>query len=178
MAQTQRSLAELIALLPNNTSGLISPEDVRDMLVSLAPIHGSYSRLVTAPTTVSVAGDYVKAAGTTTPGTLHDLTMDQDNRLTFVGASPRHFHVLASISMTCDGINKVLGLKLAKNGVPLDFSVVRRSVGTGLDVGALSLQGDMTLVENDYVEVWLTNETSATDVTIEEIHLHAAGALE
>lgn len=178
MVDTARTKAEILALLADNNAGDISPQDVRDMVVSLIPAHGGLYRNVAAPTTVTVAGTYYKAAGTTTAGELDDLTMPQDNRLTYIGVPERHFHILATISMTCDGINKIIGFKIAKNGTPIDGSVSRRRVGTGTDIGALAVQADVALATNDYVEIWVTNETTNTAVTLDEFHLHMSGILE
>ena len=175
---TQRSLAELLALLPDNVTGRIEPEDLRDLLVSLTPGHGSLSRNAAADTTIVTPGTYVKAAGTTTAGHLDDMTMPVDNRLTFIGVSPRHFHIMACISMTVAGVNKLVGIKIAVNGAVIDGSVVRRFVSTGVDIGAATVQADVTLNENDYVELWVTNETTATVVRLDEFNMHASGTLE
>ncbi len=178
MAETHRTLAEILANLPDNITGLIDPEDIRDLVISLNPVHGSLHRGVAADTVIGLAGTYVKALGTTIAGDLHDMTMSQDNRLTFTGPASRHFHVMASVSMTASGSNKIIGMKLAKNGVVLDQSVVRRAVTTGSDIGAAMIQADMSLDTGDYVEIWVTNETTATNVKLDEFHLHASGTLE
>jgi len=178
MAETQRSLAELLANLPDNITGLIDPEDIRDVLISLKPSHGSLFRNVAADTVIGTPGTYVKALGTTTAGGLEDLTMPADNRLTFTGISPRHFHIVATVSMTASGSNKIVGLKIAKNGIVIDESVVRRAITTGADIGAIALQADILMDTDDYVELWVTNESTATNVRLDEFNMHAAGTLE
>jgi len=178
MVDTGRSKAEILALMADNNAGDISPQDVRDMIVSMIPPHGGYYRNLAAPTTISVAGTYYKAAGTTTAGDLDDLTMPQDNRMTYVGAPTQHFHIIATISMTCAGVNKVIGVKIACNGTPLAGSVIRRKVSTGSDIGAVTVQSDVEMDTNDYIEIWVTNETSNTEVTLDEFHLHMTGTLE
>ena len=178
MVDTNRSYAELVALLPDNIIGRIEPQDLRDMLLSLKSSHGSFYRNVAAATTIGVAGTYVKAAGTTSAGHLDDFTMPADNRLTFVGVSPRHCIVTAALSVTVGGVNQTLGFKIAKNGIPIDASLLRRFVSVGADMGALAVIADTTLELNDYVEVWVTNETSTNAVTLVESQLHISGTLE
>ena len=48
MSDTIRLLAALKALLPDNTSGRISPQDVRDFLVSAVPTGRTATKVVAA----------------------------------------------------------------------------------------------------------------------------------
>jgi hypothetical protein len=179
MADTPRTITELQALFLDNIVGDISPQDLRDFLVSAAPGHGSFSRLVAAPTTIATPGDYVKAAGTTVLGLgAAGFDMPQDGRLRFIGVSPRHLHVAVTVSMTSSGPNNVIGLKIAKNGVLLDDSVALRFLGTGSDIGSTALHADISGVENDYLELFVTNETDTDSVTIEELYFYTMGMLE
>ncbi len=179
MVDIARTLTELQALFPDNTAGDISPQDLRDFLVSTAPAHGSFSRLVAAPTTIATPGVYVKAAGTTVlraDGAGFD--MHQDGRLRFIGVSPRHLHIAVTVSMTSSGPNNVVGLKVAMNGSLLDDSIARRFLGTGSDVGSTALHADVPMVTNDYLELFVTNETDTDSVTIEELYFYAMAMLE
>ncbi len=178
MAQTARTLSEIIDLLPDNASGLIDPVDIRDMLVSLVSVHGTMHRDISAPTTIGTPGTYVKGACQTAAGQLHDVTMPEDNRLQYVGAPQRHFHFMATVSMTCGGTNQIIGVKFAKNGVVIDTSVTRRFMATGADIGALVVQAEVTLVKDDYIELWVTNETSTNSVTLIEFLVHLTGTME
>jgi hypothetical protein len=178
MADTVRTRAQLQTLLADNVIGDISPQDIRDMLVSLIPNHGSLYRNVAADTVISTPGTYVKAAGTSTSYELHDMDMPDDLRLRSIAPVSRHYHITASISMTAVGASKIIGLKLAKNGVVLDETVVRRFISTGTDIGAAFLHGDMSLDTNDYVEIWVTNYTSSTNVRLDEFNLHALGTID
>ena len=178
MADQERSLADLQALLADNTQGLISPQDLRDFLVSVVPPHGSFNRLVAAATTITTPGTYVKAAGTTVAGAdLHHFDMPLDGRLRYIGAPNIHAHVAVSLSMTTAGVNNVVGMKMAKNGTVVDSSVVRRRVSTGTDIGAAALHGDVVLATNDYLELFVTNETDTDSVTIDELYFFAMGML-
>lgn len=176
MPDTERTQAQIIALLPDNTNGEISPQDLRDFVVSAAPPHGSFSRLVAAATTIGTAGVYVKAAGTTSVGpNMKDFTMPVDGRLTYIGAPDRHFHVVVSASFTVANNNKVIGLKVAKNGTPLDPSIQRRKVATGADIGSTAVHADVILSTNDYLELYVTNETDTVSPTIDELYFFVMG---
>lgn len=57
MANTVRSLSELIALLANNTVGNISEQDIRDLLVSVKSGYGAYEDVATKTTPLSAGAD-------------------------------------------------------------------------------------------------------------------------
>lgn len=178
MVDTVRSIAELQALFANNIAGDISPQDLRDFLVSAAPPHGTISLLASAPTTIINPGDYVKMAGTTVLSTgSTGFDMPQDGRLRFIHVSPRHLHIAVTVAMASSGPNNAIGLKVAKNGVVLDNSMTRRFLATGSDVGSTALHADIPAVTNDYLELFVTNETDTDTVTIEELYFYAVGML-
>lgn len=177
MVDTVKTVAQLQALLADNITGAISPQDIRDFLVSTAPPYGSMSRLVAAATTVITPGTYYKAAGTTVAVNLNDFDMPLDNRLRYTGLASKHFHIVVSASFTVGGTNDVVGLKIAKNGVVIDNTVQRRKVTTGTDIGSTAVHGDVVLATNDYLELWLTNETASDTVTVDELYFFANGML-
>lgn len=177
MVDTVRTVAQLQALLADNVSGDISPQDIRDFLVSCAPPYGTMSRLVAAPTTISTPGTYVKAAGTTQLDTANLFDMPADNRLRYIGTAQRHFHVVVSVSFTVIGNNDVVGLKVAKNGAVIDNSIQRRKVGTGTDIGSTAIHADVAMSQNDYLELFVTNETAAENIQVDELYFFAQGML-
>lgn len=180
MADTKRTKADLLTNLfqDGQAAGAITAQDMRDLLVTLSPSNGAFSRDAAAVTTISAAGTYVKASGTTTLDTDAEDFDDAggtNNRLRYTGAPARHVNVVATLSVTCASSNQVLGFKLAKNGVLIDSTVVRDKLGSGSDIRALALTAIVDLETNDYIELWLTNETSTGAVTVEEICLTATG---
>ena len=177
MADTERSLAQLQALLADNATGDISPQDIRDMLVSLTQPYGSFSTATASATTIAVAGTYYKMAGTTQVGNVRQMSMPSNGRLQYDGVSPRHFHIAVSVSMTTSNVNNIVGLKIAKNGTVLDDTIVRRFVSTGTDVGSTAVHGDVALSNGDYLELFVTNETDTDSVTVEEVYFFALGML-
>ena len=65
MAETPKVLSALLAQLPDNTTGLISPEDIRDAVVSLFPSRGQLDLTASASTTPngSVVGSGTRSSG-------------------------------------------------------------------------------------------------------------------
>ena len=167
MVDTARTKTALAAILADNTAGEISPQDVRDFLETMHPSFGSLHFSTAAETSIATQSVYVKAAGTTTSVNLHRVTMPADNRLTYTGTPTIHAHIACSLSMTAAGNNKLIGLGIAKNGTVLTHSIVQRQVGTGADVGSTALHADVSLATNDYLELWVSNETDTVNLTIE-----------
>ena len=67
MPDTQRSKADILAnLFQDGQTAGITAQDMRDLIVSLTPDFAGLDFATPAATTISVAGTYVKAAGTTT----------------------------------------------------------------------------------------------------------------
>ena len=166
MVDTARTQAALAAILADNTSGDISPQDIRDFLETMNPSFGSLYFSTPAATTTVTPGTYLKVAGTTTSISLNRVTMPANNRLAYTGTPTVHAHIACSIDMTSGSNNQTAGFKIAKNDVVLDHSKVTRRISTGTDVGSTALHADVSLATNDYVELWLTNETSTATITI------------
>lgn len=181
MADTKRTVADMIANLfqDGQIANSITAQDLRDLVISLQPSYGSYSINVAAATNVAVASTYVKAAGTTTfDAVAQDMDDDSgtDNRIKYIGVPDRHFFVTAACTLTSSANNQTVGLKLAKNGVVIDDSIARRKINATTDVGAITLIGHADLSTNDYLEVWLTNETSTGSIiTLDQVHYHVSG---
>lgn len=177
MADTARTKAALAALLADNVTEQISPQDIRDFLETMHPSFGSLYVSTAAETTVSVAGTYVKAAGTTTSVNLHRVTMPANNRLTYTGTPDIHAHIACSLSMTSINNNVTVGVGLAKNGTVLEHSKLNRRVGTGTDVGSTALHADAMMSTNDYLEIFISNETNTGNLQIEYGYLFFLGMM-
>ena len=106
-------------------------------------------------------------------GITSGFTVDNTNkRLIYTGASTFDFIVIGAVSMTSSRSNVELDLKIYKNGSAVDNSLIRRKIGTGSDVGALTIQGVVALATNDYIELWGTLDAGTSDtVTIEALNL-------
>jgi len=133
---------------------------------------GEMSLNVSVATTIAVAGTYVKAAGTTTAGSLTNFSMPTNNRLTCTNPVPnRWYQVIVSLSQTTTANNQTLGIQLAKNGVLIPSSINEaRANNTPTPVSVFS--NDLVQLSNtDFIEVWITNTTAANAVTITRLNL-------
>jgi len=179
MVDTNRSQSDLLTNLfqDSQPSGSITPNDIRDLIASLSPPFGGMFFTVAAVTTISVQGTLVKAAGTTALTNARNFTMPSDNRLTYTGVPDRHVHIAMSLSFTGAGSNEDISIAIAKNGVVLTHSILTRFLGTGQDHGATASHGDVVLSTNDFLEVFVTNEDSTSDITIQQGYLFAVGMI-
>lgn len=172
MAETQRTLAALLTILADNTTGQISPEDVRDIVETLRAGHAELSLSSSAETSIATVDTFVKAAGTTTlSANAHNWTMPQDNRLTYGGTVARVVHVACSLSMTAAANNKLARLAIAKNGTIVTASEVQRFIATGADVGSTALHSMVSVDPTDYLEVWIANGTDNANMTLTYLNL-------
>ena len=178
MVDTVKTLAALQTQFADNTTGAISPQDLRDFLVSASPAYGSM--YVSTPLETSIAdGNFTKAAGTTTSVSLTRFDMPADNRLRYVGTPDCHFHGVISFSMSiASGSNKVLELGAyiyddsAASGAVLAHSVIsRNAASTAVGTGALHF--DVMLSTNDYIELHVKNTTDTTSITVNNAYVFA-----
>ncbi|GAG46672.1 unnamed protein product, partial [marine sediment metagenome] len=79
--------------------------------------------------------------------------------------------VSCTFSAKTSGTNQLVGFVIAEGGVTADKTVVQRLVGTGTDEGAGAVHGLFDLATGEYVELWVTNNTSSNTVTIQHGNL-------
>lgn len=122
--QTVRTIPEILALYADNTSGNISPQDARDMIVSLealAPTVAHHSSVTTQG--VGASGDYYSSGFYDCPVT--DSKLDQASTTqthgTANGSAAAHAIAVAGAAGTTDGSDLVLTV----TGTSIDDSGVR-----------------------------------------------------
>lgn len=116
-------------------------------------------------TTVSVISTYYKVSGTTTLESISQKFSHSSNKLTYDGAITRDFRINVTATMT-SGNNQELGVRIAKNGTTVSNTTsLNTTSGTGKAEGA-SCQGVIELATNDYLEIFVSNNTAATNVTV------------
>lgn len=147
-----------------NTPGLTTEED--------DTATGTLYVSSTLVTPIPSSDTPVKALGTTTSENLFRFDTDgTSNRLRYNGTKPRIFTVTASVSITSTSSNQILSVYIAKNGVILPSTRIRRKIGNGADIGAIGITGTVQLTANDYIELWVANDLSGRDATIENLNL-------
>lgn len=178
MAETPKVLSALLAQLPDNTTGLISPEDIRDVVVSLFPSRGQLDLTATAATTFALTDTWYKLAGTTAL----DATLGQDgfsqaanNELRATKAVNQVLLITANVELLCGSNNKTFGLTFAKNGtaitgIHVSALLANSNKGYGFSITAL-----LPTAANDTISVYVRNETDTTSVTATSLTLSAVG---
>jgi hypothetical protein len=124
-----------------------------------------------AATNFTAANTPIKLSGTTTALDLFRVTAPSSNKLTYTGTKGKRFLVICTLSMTSAGSNKIYSIYLAKNGVILPESKQTRKTVAGTDQSPLSLSCTVLLTTNDYVEIWVENNTDATSMTVLTLNL-------
>lgn len=176
MADTKRSLADIYALLADNTAGDISAQDMRDVVATLQPDHGEVSITATSATTISDTTSYFQIAGTyALSADAMDWDMNTNGQLRYIGAADRVAHIALSCSMTSGSSNQVIYMGVAKGGTIITPSIVQRKIGTGADVGSAATHAFIEVSTNDYLTGVVRNTTAANDVTFETLNLFAMG---
>ena len=182
MADTVRTISALQTLFANNTDGDISPQDLRDFLVSAEPDRAEIYWSTPAATTTSNQATYYKAAGTTTLQTSPaavNFTMPANNRLTYTGTPTRLFLVQVHASQVTASGSVVVHYRIAVDGTTVSSSeVIRKQNTTPSDVGAFALGTIVSLATNSYVELFLKNATSSTTVTVSAGNLLVWGGMD
>ena len=178
MADTQRSLAEIVALFADNTAGDISAQDIRDFVASIINPHRGLVVSVQAATTIAAINTWYKAAGTTIESapTGHLMTLVGSNRIRYDGPSMRHMHIAANVSILVGNNNQTIDIGIAKNGTVLP-GYASRKVGTGTDVGSVAVHADVAMSDTDYIELWVRNQTSTATITLASAYLFTMGMM-
>lgn len=116
-------------------------------------------------TTISTVDTPVKIAGTTT--TAEEFRVDDDggtdNRLRYTGEHTRHFTVICTMGVDSAGNNKTYTIYVAKNGTVLPESGVPRKIAGGGDVGSIAVSVTTEMETDDYIEMWVENNSDTTD---------------
>ena len=181
MPETRRSIEELLILLADNTTGQISPQDVRDMFMSLANPFGSIHVDVSIETVIANADEWTKVLGTTAAGHLRDFDMPSDGRIRYTGEAPVHVHVASSFTLETASNNQVIGIRIVKSGDAEDpdskASAVRLKLASAGGIESTAIHFDSVMENGDYLELFVENETSASNVTLGQIYFFAVGMI-
>lgn len=178
MVDTQRTLSELLTLWADGQpDGIGIFQFLRDNLKSIAPPFGrAYVSGNATATTINTIGIFEVLAGTFLNGMSSDVTFSAvGGRLTYDGASDRHFHVVSNFDMTAAANNQTVQFQWFKNGSTALPVAINQRVGTGTDVRTMSVHTDVMLSTNDYVELKVANTTSTADVTVSNAYLFIMG---
>lgn len=181
MADTRRSKAALAALLADNTSADISPQDLRDFLVSASPPFGTVYVSTASATTISTPSTYTKVAGTTTLTNAAEFDMPANNRLRYTGTPDVHVHVAVTIGVTSASNSQILAFRVGKNGdatgTDAVASTVKHKTGTASDIVSTAVHYDTMMSNGDYLELFIANESGASNATVSNMYFFILGML-
>lgn len=121
-------------------------------------------------TVIASTSTPVKIAGTTTSASITQKFTNTNNRSTYNGSFVRVFYITATLSFD-SGNNNQIGCYIAKNGTVLNESEVYGTTsGTGRAEN-VTIQTLVELSENDYIEVFVENATSSTNITVTDLNV-------
>lgn len=157
MPNTVRPLADILSLLADNTSGAISPQDLRDAIVS---VFGNYSQL-TGSGIVSGALSFKvydmwtgsgPTSGCITPdhATTRRLTIDQDG-----------VYDVSCFFVGSQATSRTMYMRVTKNGA-LIGTMTEGATGTQLEA---SVRSFVTLSAGDYLQLEVANSGAVFQTT-------------
>lgn len=161
MADTSKTLAALQILLADNTAGDISPQDLRDAILSCLSGYGHISVLAGATNQTGITATPVKLVAFTADGpSSSDITPSQgDDSITVSIAGKYKVEAQASFSGTA---SKTFLIRAYVDGVVTTIGC-QRKLGTGGDVGSCSLNGILSLTAAQVVTLYISSSDGGTD---------------
>jgi len=149
-----------ISLAVSGTTG-IEISSVANEIYAQSTMHGNAT-----DTVIAVAGTAVLTAGTWVTGLLSSFTATTAGRLTYSGVPTAVVGVQASVTLKpVSGTNKSISVYLAKNGAVVTAARITRTVSTA-ETGNMSLFYNISLATNDYLEIFVANDTDTIDVLV------------
>lgn len=144
-----------------------------DVTALQPPPQGEMSMVNNATTSnVTVAGTFIKAAGTTTlTAGARSFDMPVSNRLRYTGTQTKLAHVSFTMTYnTTSGTNQSVRLQIFKNGSAMTTGQIRDTLKSSTDFNAATIQVTTPLAQNDFFELWVTNDSSTfNDVIVDNL---------
>ena len=165
MADTIRTKAACLALLPDNTAGDISPQDLRDTVVSLFGVYGCLYTKDGSTAQTGVGTTPAKFTGFASDGAANGTTVSNANdKITISSGSDGTFLVFFHCSFSGTA-NTKFTFALRKNGAEGNFLYERKLGATG-DVGDAVLFGPVeSVVATDYFEIYVEADGASKSIT-------------
>lgn len=119
-------------------------------------------------TTIAVASTPVLIAGTWSSQSVSSFTSDAAGKITYTGSNDLNAKVTASFRLVpASGSGQELKFHLYKNGIALT-NATQTVVVDSTKSETTSLVWRLTLSEDDYLEIYVSNETSTNNITVED----------
>jgi hypothetical protein len=128
-------------------------------------------------TVINSAGVYTNMAGTTVLSSLSTgFDMPQNNRLRYTNSTTATMHIACTISYSvAAGSNQELRAQVWKNGTNIIGSEIRDTCGNSSDTESTAIHTSTTMSQNDYIELFITNQSAANNFTISTFNIFALG---
>lgn len=166
MADTSRTLAAVQALLADNTSGAISPQDLRDAILSCLSGFGHISVLggATAQGSITTTPVKVTAFAADGPSSADVTPAHGDDSITVSVAGKYAVGAQVSFSGTA---SKTFLFRIYVDGV-ISTLGFQRKLGTGGDVGSAGLPPCcfLSLTAGQVVTLYVHSSDGGTDITV------------
>lgn len=179
MADTPRTMAHILAniLQDGQSAGAITEQDMRDVAISMKREQGEIYVSSASATTISGAGTYVKAAGTTTlkaNNNLWDDASGTSNRLRYTGTPNRTSLVIATGSLQVASTANTMGVKLYKNGSAITGNELNFEVDNAAkDYPFIIWNTEYDTATNDYFELFVANIDATDNITVSFMNMMA-----
>lgn len=99
-----------------------------------------------------------------------------NGRWRYTGTRTRQFHCAITISMDGAGAStNVYVFAVTRNGVIDEDCKILQSIKAAGDIASTALHCQLTMDQNDYMELYVGNTTDADDITVKSINIFALG---
>lgn len=126
--------------------------------------------MVNNTTATTSPNTWKKALGTTTADANNSKFNHASNRLTYVGGFTTTFHIFVNCNMTSNN-NQNLSIGLAKNGTIITQSEMTVRATNSAQPYFAATQFPIIMSANDYVELFVINNTSTSDITVSDMNM-------
>jgi hypothetical protein len=162
----------------NGTAGqFVAVDGAGNFVLASAPSGSIYFYNTTTPYTLTYPATFTKAAPTTTAGGTPVLMTEATTaRLTYTGTVATTLDVVFVVSLDqATGASRDIQAAVYKNGSAVPGSHVITTTTSG-QKQILTCHADVSVVQNDYVEVYLKNDGASGDIRIYTFNLTATTA--
>lgn len=121
-------------------------------------------------TVIGATNTPVKIAGTTTETALTQKFTHTDNKGVYNGALSIDLQITCVLSFTTAN-NNVVGVYIAKNGAVLPDSEMYATANAAGRAESIAVQTIVTALTTDYFEIWIENNTSVANITVEYMNV-------
>jgi hypothetical protein len=141
-------------------------------------VRGQVSKMDAGTIVIATQSVYVSTGltGTFDTATATGITLGTVDAFAVKNTSgtTRLMQIYGSIdAKTATGNNKVLGIKLAKNGIAIDQTECRAFTGSGAEEAKLVTNWIISMAANDEVALFIANHSSNVDITLGRARLVA-----